>query len=140
MDDRHSSRAGTIDLVSVAAHELGHSLGLGHSAVAGALMAPFYGGPRRALEADDIAGIRSLYGPIEQAIWTHGLDLHVEVDANGEFLRRSGFSPGWSEVEHYQLVPHGHPIPPVIVTNNRLGVRQGDAPACHGTSVSVGCS
>ncbi len=50
------------DLVTVAAHEFGHSLGLAHSDVAGALMAPFYGGPHRRLEADDIAGIQSIYG------------------------------------------------------------------------------
>lgn len=54
--------ASGIDLVTVAAHEFGHALGLAHSTVAGALMAPFYGGPHRNLEADDIAGIRALYG------------------------------------------------------------------------------
>lgn len=51
-----------IDLVTVAAHEFGHSLGLAHSTVAGALMYPYYGGPHRNLEADDIAGIRAIYG------------------------------------------------------------------------------
>jgi len=51
-----------IDLVTVAAHELGHALGLAHSTVTGALMYPFYGGAHRQLEADDIAGIQAIYG------------------------------------------------------------------------------
>ncbi|MEJ2417306.1 MAG: matrixin family metalloprotease [Exilibacterium sp.] len=51
-----------IDLVTVAAHELGHSLGLQHSNVSGALMDPFYGGSHRFLHQDDIDGIQSIYG------------------------------------------------------------------------------
>lgn len=54
--------ASGIDLVTVAAHEFGHSLGLAHSTVSGALMYPYYGGAHRNLEADDIAGIQSIYG------------------------------------------------------------------------------
>lgn len=51
------------DLTTVAAHEFGHSLGLAHSQVEGALMFPFYDGPNRKLHEDDKAGIRKLYGP-----------------------------------------------------------------------------
>ena len=50
-----------IDLVTVAAHEIGHSLGLAHSSVAGSLMYPFYSSSHRFLHVDDINGIRSLY-------------------------------------------------------------------------------
>jgi hypothetical protein len=55
------------DLFTVVLHELGHSLGLGHSAVVGSVMEPFYGGGRRALHADDIAGIQAIYGPPQEA-------------------------------------------------------------------------
>ncbi|XP_049802932.1 matrix metalloproteinase-24 isoform X2 [Schistocerca nitens] len=52
------------NLFQVAAHEFGHSLGLSHSDVKTALMAPFYRGyePSFTLDADDILGIQKLYG------------------------------------------------------------------------------
>uniref|UniRef100_A0A673LFI5 interstitial collagenase n=1 Tax=Sinocyclocheilus rhinocerous TaxID=307959 RepID=A0A673LFI5_9TELE len=52
-------------LFLVAAHEFGHSLGLSHSDVPGALMFPTYSftdPDRFSLSSDDIRGIQSLYG------------------------------------------------------------------------------
>ncbi len=51
-----------IDLVTVAAHEIGHALGLGHSNVTCALMNPFYTGSHRYLSQDDVDGVQSIYG------------------------------------------------------------------------------
>jgi predicted Zn-dependent protease len=59
-----------MDLVTVAAHEIGHALGLDHSNVNCALMNPFYNGSHRYLAPDDIAGIRFLYGTRQSILGT----------------------------------------------------------------------
>jgi hypothetical protein len=51
-----------VDLLTVAAHEIGHTLGLAHSDDPEALMYPSYGGPYRTLGQDDIDGVQAIYG------------------------------------------------------------------------------
>ncbi|XP_073405722.1 stromelysin-2-like [Dendrobates tinctorius] len=53
-----------VNLLQAAAHELGHSLGLDHSTISEALMAPTYKGykPLFQLHQDDIEAIQALYG------------------------------------------------------------------------------
>ncbi|GAV74806.1 Peptidase_M10 domain-containing protein/PG_binding_1 domain-containing protein [Cephalotus follicularis] len=53
---------GAFDLQTVALHEIGHVLGLGHSSVANAIMFPSISpGVTKGLHGDDIQGIRALY-------------------------------------------------------------------------------
>ncbi len=56
------SNTSNVDLLTVAAHEIGHTLGLAHSNDPSSLMYPSYDGPRRFLGDDDVAGIQELYG------------------------------------------------------------------------------
>jgi hypothetical protein len=51
----------TYDLFSVAAHEIGHSLGLDHSTITTAVMYSAYYGVKPGLSSDDIAGVRAVY-------------------------------------------------------------------------------
>lgn len=52
-----------VDTLSIAVHEDGHFLGLGHSNAKGATMEPFYGGGNSiaSIEQDDIDGVCALY-------------------------------------------------------------------------------
>lgn len=54
-----------MDLQSVATHEYGHSIGLGHSGTGAATMAPSIGNGQtspRSIHSDDIAGLQAKYG------------------------------------------------------------------------------
>lgn len=77
-----------VDIFSVALHEIGHALGLGHSDVAGAVMDDTFNTSTvyTGLTADDIAGIQYLYGvnenwvdpsevPVPAAAWLFGSAL-----------------------------------------------------------------
>ncbi|WP_437531215.1 matrixin family metalloprotease [Sorangium sp. So ce726] len=54
---------GCVDTQSIATHEEGHFLGLGHSSERNATMTPYYvvGSSMRTIEADDIEGVCALY-------------------------------------------------------------------------------
>lgn len=50
------------DIFQVAAHEIGHAIGLAHTGVASSLMNPFYSEAFSGPQADDIAGAKHIYG------------------------------------------------------------------------------
>jgi hypothetical protein len=107
----------TYDLMTVALHELGHTLGLGESTVATAAMYGTYIAAKQALTTDDIAGIRSIYGarpfdPINPSgsnqRASQALDISSYLGGNGQLaLAGLDLAPpltiGAGEIDWYKL-------------------------------------
>ncbi|HMJ14316.1 MAG TPA: matrixin family metalloprotease, partial [Polyangiaceae bacterium] len=93
---------GAADVETIALHEIGHTLGLRHSSIAGATMRPSYsaGTQDRSLDADDRLALSTLYDTWEQlpgchsdigidpgpvaSVWTAGCD----TTTNGYSVRK----------------------------------------------------
>jgi hypothetical protein len=72
----------TFDLFTVAAHEVGHALGLNHSSDPNAIMYSAYPGTKTDLLLDDIAGIRTIYSS-GQARTVDALDANGSNGTSG---------------------------------------------------------
>ncbi len=66
MTDESWQLGADVDVFSIALHEAGHALGLGHSDNPNAVMYPYYR-MHSALDAEDIAAIRKLYAAQDAA-------------------------------------------------------------------------
>jgi hypothetical protein len=80
--DTSAASGSVIDLQTVATHEIGHFLGLDHSAVVNATMFPFSPVSRESLAWDDVAAISALY-PGMQSVPVGTIQGTVHFQAGG---------------------------------------------------------
>jgi hypothetical protein len=98
--------------MTVALHEFGHALGMGHSQIGGAVMWPGYNSSKQALASDDISGIQSIYQarppdflePNDKA--SQASDISRYIGSNGQLTISSldstpadgSIDPGWFKI------------------------------------------
>src|SRR5262249_48551974 len=88
------------DVYTVALHELGHALGMGHSTIPPPpTLAPSYQGVKYGLNTDDIQGIQSIYGARQP-------DIYAAAGPNNSFATASNITSTINSVALTAVVPN----------------------------------
>ena len=118
-----TASANVVDLQTVAVHEIGHLFGMGHSAVANAVMFPFAASiPRNKLSYDDVAGISLLY-PGVQTVRTGAIQGTVRYAAGGNVFGAHVFADSTTSVNGYGASVRKGPIGTVTDPNGGYTIR-----------------
>lgn len=96
------------DLLTVAIHEFGHALGMGHSAISTADMYASYTGMKQSLASDDTSGIQSIYGPVpndptNNTTMGTAWDLTSMIDGNAQVAYNAGYVTNYTDAEWYKV-------------------------------------
>jgi len=126
-DGPTSSIGSAEDLQSVACHEYGHALGLGHTTSSGATMTAFSNGGvgDRSIAPDDIAGIKSIYGtasaskPSIDSISLAGINLTISgsnfsTSGNEVWFTQGGSGGSGTPVKVSNVTSNGSTISVIV--------------------------
>lgn len=124
-----------IDLITIAAHEIGHALGLKHSTVYSAVMHSIYSRSKRNLDQDDINGIRSIYGIPNGNSYYTGNSL---ICSSGDTIKLTEQIPinwdiSWEFGPHLNIESGGESINSIFLK----GV--GSGKSWHRAVINTGC-
>lgn len=112
------------DLQGVVCHELGHALGLGHTTTVGATMEAAVANPAvasRSIQADDIAGVQSIYGVANFA--TKPIISGISTAPGQLTINGSNFSGSGLEVWFTQIGTGGTGDPVKLTSQTSNGVQ-----------------
>jgi hypothetical protein len=109
------------DLETVALHEIGHALGMGHSQVQAAVMYAYYNGTNQTLNTDDVSGIQSIYGaipadPTSDGTWTQATDITPYINGNGQIALSSLNIVNVYDYDYYKVTVPSNTTGTMVVT------------------------
>lgn len=96
------------DLQTVAMHEIGHALGLGHSAITSAVQYTYYTSIKQSLSTDDIAGLQSIFGaypadPVNDGTFATATNLTPMIAPNGQVALGGRSLAGGGDLDYYSV-------------------------------------